>query len=295
MNNWILLGISLVANLAGGVFKMYLVDTQVRSAKMRHMLNAVTSITAALGLALAAESLQVSMFTVLLALAFGLVTAIQQVASLQAMEMGPYSYTSVIVSLSTLIPTMSGVLIWKESLSWLQIIGIVLMVICFVYSVEQDQNQKKATVKWLIYCAVAFVCTGLIGVMQKWHQNTDYKMELDGFLVIAFAVSFVYSTACLGINRFAEGKQVDGKFGKSAALNVLLMILIGVCAAACNKLNLYLSGAMDSGVFFPIVNGGGLVLTTLAAMLLFKERLSRRRWVGLAVGFLSVLFLYIPV
>ena len=291
MNNWTLLGISLVVNLAGGVFKMYLVDTQERSAGMRHMLNAVVSATAALGLTLTAGNLQVSMFTVLLALAFGLVTAVQQVASLQAMETGPYSYTSVIVSLSTLIPTMSGVLIWKESLSWLQMIGIGLMVVCFVLSVEKDQNQKKATVKWLLYCAVAFVCTGLIGVMQKWHQNTDYKTELDGFLVIAFAVSFVYSASCLGINRIAEGKQIGKKFGKYAALSILLMILIGASAATCNKLNLYLSGAMDSSVFFPIVNGGGLVLTTLAAMLLFKERLSHRRWIGIAIGILSVLCL----
>ena len=51
---------------------------------------------------------------------------------------------------------------------------------------------------------------------------------------------------------------------------------------------------MDSAVFFPVVNGGGLVLTTLAAVLIFKERLSVRRSLGVAFGIVSVIFLCNP-
>lgn len=51
---------------------------------------------------------------------------------------------------------------------------------------------------------------------------------------------------------------------------------------------------MDSAIFFPIVNGGGLVLTTLAAVLLFKERLSVKQWMGVAFGIISVVFLCNP-
>ena len=73
-----------------------------------------------------------------------------------------------------------------------------------------------------------------------------------------------------------------------------LMLVSGACIAINNKFNLYLSGVMDSAVFFPIVNGGGLVLTTLAAVLLFKEKLSRKQWVGIVLGILSVVFLCNP-
>ena len=52
------------------------------------------------------------------------------------------------------------------------------------------------------------------------------------------------------------------------------MILAGICSAANNKINLYLSGIMDSAVFFPVVNGGGLVLASLASYIVFKEKLS---------------------
>ena len=72
------------------------------------------------------------------------------------------------------------------------------------------------------------------------------------------------------------------------------MIASGACAAVNNKFNLYLSGVMDSAVFFPIVNGGGLVLTTLAAVLLFKEKLSKKQWIGVVLGIASVVFLCNP-
>ena len=73
-----------------------------------------------------------------------------------------------------------------------------------------------------------------------------------------------------------------------------IMIASGACVAVNNKFNLYLSGVMDSAVFFPIVNGGGLVLTTLAAVLLFKEKLSTKQWIGVVLGIASVVFLCNP-
>ena len=68
----------------------------------------------------------------------------------------------------------------------------------------------------------------------------------------------------------------------------------GVLQAVNHKLNLYLSGVMDSAVFFPIVNGGGLVLTTLLAVTLFRERLDGRQWVGLILGIVSVVLVCNP-
>ena len=73
-----------------------------------------------------------------------------------------------------------------------------------------------------------------------------------------------------------------------------IMLVNGICVAINNKFNLYLSGVMDSAVFFPIVNGGGLVLTTLAAVLLFREKLSKKQWVGIVLGITSVVFLCNP-
>ena len=75
---------------------------------------------------------------------------------------------------------------------------------------------------------------------------------------------------------------------------LLLMLITGICVAANNKINLYLSGVMDSAVFFPTVNGGGLILATLTALVLFREKPTKKQWLGIAFGTVSVVLLCNP-
>ena len=291
------LTVSMTATLLIGVLRKYLVDRYENGERARHLLNAVTSLVAAIGLLFVGGIPHASLFTVLLALGFGLVTALQQIFTMQALEHGPYSYTTVICSLSTMIPALSGALFFEEKLGWSHIVGMLLMVGCFVLSVNFSGEGKKASLLWLIYCAVAFLATGLIGVMQKWHQSTDYKDELDAFLIIAFAFSCLYSVAAYATSLLKSGKGQQKSTAAPSLVHIvpmLLMVLIGACTATNNKLNLFLSGVMESAVFFLLVNGGNLILTALAAFILFRERPTAKQWVGLFIGTLAVIFLCNP-
>ncbi|MBP3323400.1 MAG: EamA family transporter [Clostridia bacterium] len=293
MNDTILLIISMAACLSGAVLKKVLSDKYESGNFVNHVYNAVVSFVSALCLLAVSSINTVSVFTVLLGLAFGLVTALQSIMFLKALEHGPFSYTSVIMSLSTIIPALSGAIFWQEVIAPVQYVGIALMMACFVLSVDTKGEKKKATAKWIIYSAIAFVCTGAIGVMQKLHQSSEYKMELDVFLVIAFSFSFVYSL----VNIFILKDKRQTKSEKPSVLTLLpiiLMVVSGIAVAANNKLNLYLSGVMDSAVFFPIVNGGHLVLTTISALLFFKEKLTAKQWVGMILGIVAVVLLCNP-
>ncbi len=297
MSDYALLIISVFANLGGAVMKKFLTNRYENNAASQQLYNAVTCLVSALALLALAGSMEASPFTVLLALAFGIVTALQAITFLQAMEYGPFSYTSVIVTLSMLIPTLSGAIFWDESIYPIQIVGILLMVGCFILSVNFGGEQKKASLKWLLFCMIAFVCTGAIGIMQKVHQSSAHKDELDAFLVIAFLFSFVYSSASWGILTVKNRGRKKEESTRPSILGwtpLLLMVLSGGCIAANNKLNLYLSGVMDSALFFPLVNGVGLILTSLAAFILFRERLTKRQWVGLALGIVAVICLCNP-
>lgn len=285
--------VSLTAYVAGGVLKKHTLR-RYGSGPARHQLfNALTSLAAVIFLLLMGLPKELSGFTVGLGVVFGLVVAGQNLASLQALELGPLSYTTVICSLSSLIPTLSGALLWDETISLVQYGGIAALVICFVLSAAGEGEEKKASLKWLVWCVVAFLCAGAIGVIQKWHQNTAYRDESEGFLLIAMSVSALASGAVLGVlalQKKAE-REVKDYFGW---LPLLIMLVFGLCVALNNKLNLYLAGVMDSAVFYPVMNGGTLMGTTLCACLIFRERLTRRQWIGLAVGILAVILLCDP-
>ncbi len=288
----------MAACLLGGILRKILTDRYENGIFAYQFYNAAVSLTAAITLFAVSGVPEASPFTVMLALLFGLVTLIQQVTNMQALEAGPLSYTTVIISLSTLIPTLSGAVIWNEKISAVQIAGIILMVGCFVLSVEFGGEKKKASLRWLAFCLAAFVCTGLIGVMQKWHQSTPYSGEQDAFLIIAFAFSFISSAAYCAVTVIAKKRlnkaEEKGKKKILALLPLIIMVVSGMCVAANNKLNLHLSGVMESAVFFPTVNGGGLALTLLASIVIFKEKLSVRQWLGMLLGIASVILLCNP-
>lgn len=299
MSHATLLIFSLISSLVCVVVLNFITKTYENSTAARHIFNMITSIVAAITIFAMSGNLKASSFTVILAIVFGLTTAIQRVTHLQALEMGPFSYTSVIVSLSMLIPTLSGAVIWGEQIYAIQIVGIVLMVGCLILSVDFKDEEKKSSLKWLFFCLLAFIGCGAIGVMQKWHQNTAYKAELNQFLVIAFITSAIFS----GISTVIAKKSEKGQPIETAAPQkkklltatpIIIMIVCGICIGVNNVLNLFLSGAMDSAVFFPIVNGGGLILTTLSALILFREKLSKRRWIGILLGIIAVILLCNP-
>lgn len=297
MNITVTLILSLAAALGGSIAKKYYTDKQPTGLSGGFIFNAIGCLTAAVILLCWGGGGTPSVFTVVFGVVFGAVTAFQGIANIAALQVGPMSYTSVIISFSTLISALSGVMFFNERLGWAQIVGIVLMLTSFVLAAKNGDDEKKANFKWLFLCLITFAATGGIGVMQKVHQSSEYRDELNAFLIIAFISSSILCTIFAAILKRREGRSSDAKSNVSKKLFVLLlgvMIVSGACVAVNNKFNLYLSGVMDSAVFFPIVNGGGLVLTTLAAVLLFRERLSKKQWIGVVLGIASVVFLCNP-
>ena len=299
MNITITLILSLAAALGGSIAKKYYTDKGPARLSGGFVFNAVGCLNAAVILLCWGGFGQSSVFTIVLGVAFGAVTALQGITNIAALQFGPMSYTSVIISFSTLISSLSGVMFFDESLGWAQIVGMVLMLASFVLAAKSDVDEKKANLKWLFLCLIAFVATGGIGVMQKVHQSSEYRDELNAFLIIAFVSSAVLCAFFAALmkrheSRFADEKEKKKNGKRQVWLLLGIMIASGACVAVNNKFNLYLSGVMDSAVFFPLVNGGGLVLTTLAAVLLFKEKLSTKQWIGVVLGIASVVFLCNP-
>lgn len=238
----------------------------------------------------------ISIFTCLLGILFGLAISLGEIFMIKALQSGPMAYTMVIVSCSTVLTALSGFFFFGESLGILQIVGIAFMVGSFIFAAEKKAGEKKGSALWLLFCALSFICSGSIGFMQKIHQSSSHKGELNTFLVISFAISFVFAAIMALIFSKKDDQPLfeKDKNGKVIWLFIGIMVLSGLSVGANHKLNLALSGQIPSAVFFPIVNGGNLILTTLSALILFKEKLTKKQWIGVILGVISVLFLCMP-
>ncbi len=220
----------------------------------------------------------ISLYTVLLGVLFGVVTALNNLYTMNALSEGPMHITLLITTSSMIIPTMSGVF-FGESFSPYKLIAVVVL-IGFIYLSLGTGDGKRINKRWLLFVILSFVFQGSIGVLQKIHQASEHKAELSGFLFVAFICSLIYSRI------MARKGFKELHFQKK---HVVIAVLCGLCTYAMNILNLHLSGVLPSQVFFPLVNGSSIVLTSLMSVILFKERITKTQLVGLCGGIASLI------
>lgn len=85
-------------------------------------------------------------------------------------------YTLLIITAQMMIPALSGALVWDEPLSALKILGALLMFVSVALSIEY-KAEKKATLRWFLFCVAALLCSGSVGVMQKVLGYSGYSQE----------------------------------------------------------------------------------------------------------------------
>lgn len=235
-------------------------------------------------------SFKVSVFSLLLGIALAVANVFSLHTLLQAQAYGSFAYTLIIVSLSAVIPTFSGLLFFNESVSLMQYFGILFMVICIVLSPEKSEEKSQLNGKWLLYCALAFVFSGAVGVVQKTHQHSQiHRNEMAALLIGCFCFSTIFSGIGYSyqLRREQKEKQSVKKGGKTV---LLLPIITGICFAFPHTINLFLSGKLPSVVLFPTVNLCPTILNMLYAMFVFKEKLTVKQWIGIGFGILSTVF-----
>lgn len=295
MINYLLLAASILSDLfACGILRNQFSKKYVKSNTDLQIFNALSSIISAVSIAVICVCTsglsKPSPFTILLGIVFGIATALCAILNIKALECGPLSYTKIIISCSMIIPALSGMLFFgEESISVLQYIGILFMIASFICAVDKKNEQAGASLKWLLMCLGAFVFCGSVGVMQKVHQSSVYKNELGSFLIIAFITSAVLSLLTVLLR--SEKITV---FERGKLKNFLCISLIcGIGIAFCNHVNIYLSGVISAIILFPVLNGGSMLLTSAAGLIFWKEKFSKKQYVGLTLGVISILLLCI--
>ena len=145
---------------------------------------------------------KISLFTVLMGLAFGVFTFTSSYCKLVALSRGPMHVTTLIITTSMLIPTLSGPILFPESEKFsIPKLIFAAVLIFFVYLLAK-KDEKETSIKkgWIPMIAVAFLGSGFIGVMQKVHQSSEHKDEIFAFLAVSFAFSFAASLFTSRVN-----------------------------------------------------------------------------------------------
>lgn len=225
---------------------------------------------------------------------------VSQVCIMKSVELGSVAISSLFINGNFIIPTIWGAVYYNEPVHYLQVIGIALILVSFILGVEKEEG-KKFNVKWLIYTLLAMIASGLLGIVQKiFGKEYATTYSLDAFLTVSFmmivAMSFIAYLVCVAkrktekTNMAVEKTNTENGIGKFV---LILTVILGIILGYHNRFCTQLSGILPSALYFPIINGGVIVLVAIVSAILFKEKLNKRQLASTMLGIISIIVISI--
>lgn len=258
--------------------------------------------------------LKLSFATFLLAVPFALCTLGAQIFYIAAQGRGSVSLNTFLYSCGFIVPVVYGVAALHEAVKITQIAGLIVLIgAMYLYLLPKKGRFDKL---WLALISAAAFLSGAVGILQKVQQNSAQRAEADGFLIVTFALCAAISCALAIVFKpagevapasagndetlceTAVGEVVVQKNTAKAARQIAaagvsvkeawLAVASGAVAAALNRVNLSLAGALPSMIFYPVFNGAVTLATGVAAFLICKEKLNLRQWLSLLLGIAAI-------
>ena len=228
-----------------------------------------------------------------LAIPFGFMAGIALVAFLFAIEYGKIATSWLVVSLSSIVPAVASILIYKESPQKQKAISLFLIgaSLTLLYldkgagqetqrQTDNSMENRRGTRKWLRLMILVFFCAAMgafpLKVLQEAGLSDQYR---DEYLFYRYLAGFLVAAVILVVKRI-------GLRRKEIAVGAFL----GVSSLLSNLfLSLALAQKIAGYIAFPVVGIGSTLVVMAAGLLIFRERLTRYGYAGVGLGLLALL------
>jgi drug/metabolite transporter (DMT)-like permease len=227
--------------------------------------------------------------TIILGLSFGSLFILTMLLYMKAMENGPLSYTSLLYSFGIVVPVIFGIFFWREPALPVQIIGLVLLLLTLVISNRQKTaSPASVSLRWLLYSICAMLGNGGLMTILKAHQMVMPGQQVEEFLVLAFGFAALLSFLIFFYRNTRKKEPVIHMRSRRLAL---VLLAAGLSTALGNQISVSISGRMPAIIQFPTMNGGIVILATLYAVIVYRERMTRYSTSGLLIGLTALVMI----
>lgn len=195
------------------------------------------------------------------------------------------SVVSVATKMSVVIPILFGVFYYKEALGMYKVIGILCALVAVYLASVKAKDGISVKKENLIFPILVFLGSGAIDTSLKFIEGA-YVNDSD---VPIFSATIFGAAACIGL--LVIGYQLVTKTFKFQLKNVLAGIGLGIP----NYFSIYMlvkalrQPQFDSSTLFTVNNVAIVMVSTLLGILLFKEKLLPKNWIGIGLAVLSIL------
>jgi len=221
-------------------------------------------------------------------LLFGLFYTVGTIGTIYALKYGPAVLTSLFVSLSLIVTTIWGFLFWNASLNVIVLIGLVLVVAAIYLCLNTDNKEDKSfSWKWLFFALMSLLGNAGCSIVQRAQQVRFNGMHGSMLMFFAIGISFL---TCLILYLKSNKKDSFTLIKRTG----WLPIVAGICNVALNLFVMLLATSLLSpSLIYPVIGVGALMVVTLISLFYFKEKMTKKQWLGIAIGSIAVALLSI--
>ncbi len=196
--------------------------------------------------------------------------------------------SSVANKLSMIIPVLFFIVVNHDPYNLLKIVGIIVAIIAVVFTCYTTSNNTTLKNKNLLYLLpfILFIGSGLLDtlykdVYDKYLNNND--VALNNFLITSFATAGLVGFCILLYQYLTKKSLFSAK-----------TLLAGICIGLPNYFSIWCLGKvykenlMESSAIIPVNNMAIVLVSTLLAFILFKEKLSKINWAGILLSIVAI-------
>ena len=192
------------------------------------------------------------------------------------------SITWAIIRLSVLVPVLFSIFYWHEMPNSYQIAGISFVCLSLpLLSINSNADTHSSMFnKTSLLIIILFIVTGGCGLAAKAFSEFTTGDQRQMYLLFLFGTAAIISVSALFVQK-SPPKVRDIPFG----------IILGLCNICGNYCLLLALMKLPGMVVFPISSSMGVVLTTLAGMAVWHERLRKLAIAGIVSAIIAVVLI----
>lgn len=224
--------------------------------------------------------------------------AIFNVMGITAQKNG-LAVASVAGKMSVAIPIVFGVFLYDESIGLIKIIGV-LLALTSVYLASAKSDTASVNLKDLKYPILLFLGSGCIDTLLKYMEISYVsKSAIPMFLATIFGCAFIFGCFFMALqvlkslilDKKIKSIQRKQEEGKQIIKNIIGGIVLGIpnYYSMAFLIKALKTEGLESSTLFTINNVSVVILTTIFALVFFKEKLVKKNWIGIGLAVISIL------
>lgn len=176
-----------------------------------------------------------------------------------------------------MVPLAVAICLFGEMPTLAQAIGSFVAIFSIIL-INYDNNKGEANAKWLLL--LLFLSDGCATAMAKVFGELGNSQLKSNYLFYTFTTAFLLCIVFILRNK-EKPTMADAFFG----------VLIGVPNFFASRFLLKALENLPAVIVYPTRGVGGIVVISLAGILLFRERLKKRQWIAIGSILIAVILL----